>query len=355
MEKATTTFWAALTAALLLVIGSTNANAAAWRINNDVTKKAHFTSINEAMSSADVVAGDTLYLDPGCVNTSTHTINKQITLIGTGYASTGIQIATVGTLVITAAHVKVEGVYISGGLTLRADYITIERCKIKGRISNDSNSNSMYATFRQCRIYNYVEGQGTTHTATQGWTIENCIINSNNSEGTVWGLYNPTITNNIIWNESTSTSSSYYPSALRNISGGVIRNNILLNVKNTRAKTLWSVENSIVQHNVLSQDEATMASTYPDNTCLDMGYTDALPLLFTLDSETSQYRYRLKEDSPARGAGIDGEDCGVFAGSYPFVDNGYPQGIPVITSSAIGVRAVNGKVSVKQTVVIQND
>ena len=87
-----------------------------------------------------------------------------------------------------------------------------------------------------------------------------------------------------------------------------------------------------------------------------MGWSDAQSVLFTLDeSEAYLYRWHLKDDSPAKGAGVNGEDCGAFAGSYPLVNNGYPQGIPVITSSQVGVRAIDGKVSVKQTVVIQND
>lgn len=348
--KKTETF-KVLVATAFLALTATTVNATSWRIHNDVTKKAHFVGINEAMASADVQAGDTLYLDPGCLLSSDHTISKRVTLIGTGWASNAHQTAKVAKLIITAANVKVEGVSCTGNIILRANYITIERCAIGGYITNETYT-AQYATIRQCRCYNYIAGYGSTSANTLGWTIENCIINSNSSSGTVKSLYNPVITNNIIWNEYTGTSTNYTPSALCNITGGMIQNNILLNVKNIRAQTLWSVNNSTVQNNVLS----TQASSYPNNIVLDMGWSDAQSTLFTLDEKVAYlYRWHLKDDSPAKGAGVGGEDCGAFAGNYPLVNNGYPQGIPVITSSEVGVRAVDGKVSVKQTVVIQND
>ena len=352
MKKVKTTLLYAFATALLLG-GAAHAEVRSWRINSDTTKKPHFTDINAAMSSSDVVAGDTLYLDTGCVISTNQTLSKSVTLIGTGYASDAIQTAKVGIIHITATNVKIEGVYFTGTAYIQANYATIERCKIEGTTGLEAS----YATIRQCRCCDAISGKGSTSTVSQGCTIENCIISSSNNYGTVRALYYPTITNNIIWNASTSTINSYTQSVLSGIDGGVIRNNILLNVKNTRAKTLWtgSVVNSTVQNNVMSQDEETLASTYPDNTFLDKGYTEAMSELFTLDSDTSHNRYRLKDGSPAKGAGVDGTDCGVFAGNYPFVDKGYPLGIPVITKSEVGVRAVDGKVSVKQTVVIQND
>jgi hypothetical protein len=351
MEKGMTTLRAAFTAALLLVIGSTNANANSWRINNDVTKMAHFTSINAAMSSADVVAGDTLYLDPGCVCNG-QTINKSVTIIGTGWGSKAHNVANLtSTTTITAANTKLEGVYCKGIVALRANYITLERCKIEKWITN-STSTAQFATIRQCRIYDYIEGNGATSNNSIGWTIENNVISSGSSSGTVRDLYNCTIRNNYIYN--TYTGTSYTPSALKGISGGLITNNILLNAKTTKAQTLWSVTNSTVQGNVLSSNETMYADIYPDNVCLDLGYAEAETALVVKTGEDILY-YQLKADSPARGAGTVGEDCGPFAGNYPMVIYGRPYGIPYFEESQVGSRAVDGKVSMKQKVVIQND
>ena len=63
---------------ILLVLSflayATPSSAKSWRINNNVAKNPDFTDINAAMASADVVAGDTLYMDPGCSLTTEQTI-----------------------------------------------------------------------------------------------------------------------------------------------------------------------------------------------------------------------------------------------------------------------------------------
>ena len=340
-------------AALFLVFGATTANANSWRINNDSAKKPHFTDINAAMSSADVVDGDTLYLDPGCtISGTTQNVTKRVTIIGTGYASTAHTTAKLGSTFLKAANAKLEGVYCTATVYPAANHVTIERCKIDGNITNSGTS--QYVTVRQCQVNGYIGGAGTSSSNTIGWTIEGCIIRSNSGNGTIGDLYNPIIRNNYILNTSTSTSTSYSPSALRNITGGLIENNVLLNAKNTRAQTLWSVSNSTVQNNVMSCDETKYASTYPNNVCLDLGYTDAEPVVFTMAGEDMNI-YRLADDSPAKGAGVGGEDCGPFAGAMPFIVYGRPYGIPYFTETQVGTRAVDGKVSVKQKVTTQNN
>ena len=57
----TTLFVKAASVVALLLLSST-ANAKSWRIHNDTKYHPHFTDINAAMSSAEVQAGDTLYL-----------------------------------------------------------------------------------------------------------------------------------------------------------------------------------------------------------------------------------------------------------------------------------------------------
>lgn len=339
-------------AALLLVFGASTANANSWRINNDPAKKAHFTDINAAMSSADVVDGDTLYLDPGCtISGTTQNVTKRVTIIGTGYASTAHTTAKLGSTYLKAANAKLEGVYCTANVYLAANHVTIERCKIDGNITYSGTS--QYVTVRQCLIGDYIAGRGTTSNETLGWTIEGCIIRSGSSDGSVRSLYNPIIRNNYILNTSTSTSS--YPSALRIITGGLIENNVLLNVKNnTRAQTLCSVENSTVQRNVMSCDETKYAATYPDNICLDLGYAEAEPVVFAKTGEDMNI-FRLADDSPAKGAGVGGEDCGPFGGAMPFIVYGRPYGIPYFTETQVGTRAVDGKVSVKQKVTTQNN
>ena len=272
--------------------------------------------------------------------------------MGTGYASTVHTTAKVGSLTITAANVKVEGVYCTGTVNPRANYITLERCRIDGGVVLNSGYTAQYLTVRQCMVNERIDGLGSTSTNSMGWTIENCIIRASvSSNAPVMELYNPVIRNNYLRNSSTSTSSSY-SYVLKEISGGIIQNNILL--ANVKERVLLNVSNSTVQNNVMSCPSTTYASSYPDNVCLDMANGDAESKVFAKTGNDMNY-YRLADESPAKGAGIDGADCGPFAGAYPYAVYGYPYGMPYFTGSEIGVRAVDGKVSVKQTVVIQND
>lgn len=54
-------------AAIGLSLFSNNVDARSWRINSKPEAKANFLSIEKATSSSDVLNGDTLYLDPGCL------------------------------------------------------------------------------------------------------------------------------------------------------------------------------------------------------------------------------------------------------------------------------------------------
>ena len=139
---------AAMTA-ILFGLSLNTASAKSWRVNHDTTTGANFASINDAMSAKDtdgndlVVAGDTLYLDPGLITSATATINKRVTIIGTGYLRTSSphQFAKIShNLTITAEGTKVEGVYIHALLYLHAPNITIERCYIVGRITSTSEN-----------------------------------------------------------------------------------------------------------------------------------------------------------------------------------------------------------------------
>ena len=173
--KAKQIFKAALAAAVLTFVGAQTVSAKSWRVNNNSTKKANFVDINAAMASADVVAGDTLYLDPGSVLASAQTISKAVTVIGPGYfLQNGMVAATINNTVnITAEGTKLNGVYVNGGVNIQANNITLERCKINSRV---------------------VAYKGTRY----GLTVLQCFINNPNTANSIEGEFrNATIKNNI--------------------------------------------------------------------------------------------------------------------------------------------------------------
>jgi len=329
----------------LLFLAGGHADATSWRINNNANRKAHFTDINAAMSSSEVQAGDTLYLDPGCTLTSTQTVSKRVTIIGTGYflPDGTHQVATIsGALLFTAANAKIEGVTMTGDVHIRAQYVTIERCRATSYIELTTSVNAQYATIRQCYL-NRISGLGSTSTYSAYWTIENNIILRTSTSHSVERLNNPTIRNNyILYNH---TNSSYY--SVAEIQGGIITNNIIFN-KNTKNNVWANVTDAVITHNVTSSAEKT---NYPDNIYLDNNDETAV---FKMEGTYDQ-QYQLKDDSPANGYATDGGDCGPSGGVYPYVLNGLPAGYPYYSKANIAPRAKNGKINVSLNIKMQNE
>lgn len=331
----------------ITTLTATTVNARSWRINNDVTQKAHFVSINAAMSSSDVVEGDTLYLDPGAEISGDQNVTKQVTIIGTGFNSDELPYGMgkiAGTLYLKAANTKLIGIYTTYPFTISANNIAIERCRCSGIWS--SGNNCQYANIRNCYIYrsnnnNVILGRGSDSNYSAFWTIENCIINyaptSSYSHDCIQNLYNATISNNLIVNTSKSASSY----CLSDIGNSKIINNIILQTTNS-AQTINNVTLDQLNNNVLS------SNTRPEYNRCNVLKTDSV---YTGEVQ----EYVLTEDSPAKGYGQDGKDCGIFGGLYPFVKGGKPYGHPYFEEYSVSSHPENGKVNVSLKIKMQDE
>lgn len=342
---------AAFAAVVLTIVGAQTVSAKSWRVNNNSTKKANFVDINAAMASADVVAGDTLYLDPGSVLASEQTISKAVTVIGTGYfLQNGMVAATINNRVrIKAEGTKLNGVYVNGEVWIEANNITLERCKIN------------------CRVYAY---NGTRY----GLTVLQCFINNPNYENSIEGQFrNATIKNNIIISSYTYLS---YSTAIFNVHDSEIANNYLA-VNNTRynREVLYNVTNSQIYNNIIrhakdpnlifaNSGAANNNSIYNNViTAADSTYTNVKDIVYLGSADMSSVfapgisdaAYRLKEDSPAKGAGFGGVDCGPYAGATPYVESGLPLYHPYIKKAVVAGKSVNGVVDVELNIKMQNE
>ena len=329
-----------LVAAALLVGVATTANAKSWRVNSDVTKNADFTSLNAVINSSDVVAGDTVYLDPGCILIDKQTLglNKPLTIIGPGYmrADAPHQQAVIkGVVFVDNAGTKIEGVVLDNEINIRAQYVTIERCKTGNIKYYNSDLQAQYATIRQCYVLGRIIGYGATDARSANWTIENNIIIWSSNNYIIENLYSPTILNNYICAAFDGTNNLLY-----NISNATIQNNILIHTK-YKNYVFYNVLQSIITNNVLSCAEDTY-TTIGENYYLDS--TDE-KLVFAWEGVNDQ-RYQLKADSPAKGYGVNGVDCGPYGGETPYVISGLPSGIPYYTKANIGTKAKDGKINV---------
>ena len=329
-------------ASALVALTAMTASARSWRINNDVTKMANFTTINAAMSNSDVVAGDTLYLDPGCSITSDQTVSKRVTIIGTGYTGVTLphRMASIsGSLYLNAQGIKLQSISISGTVYLRNNYITIERCYISSSIQQyNSYYTCQYTTIRNCYVTR-LNGAGTTSTNSAFWTIENSIITGTNT--CISNLYNATIRNNLILNTSAYSGSSSSYRCLSRLTNCQIVNNIIIKTTGP-ANALYDVDATQLNNNVIS------SNTRPETNQANVTTTAAV---YTGNVQS----YVLTDDSPARGYGQDGTDCGIFGGLYPYVKGGLPYGHPYYESFVIHSMPVDGKINVSLKVKMQDE
>ncbi|MBR1933212.1 MAG: hypothetical protein IJ841_05955 [Prevotella sp.] len=334
------TLQAALAALMLACLGTT-AQASSWRINSDAAKKPHFADINAAMASEKVVAGDTLYLDPGTALTTEQNVTKQVTIIGCGYflGNAPHQAATISaTTNLKAAGIKVEAVDMVG-IVAFADDIVIERCKT-GSISRSGDA-VRNLTVRQCYVANgHIIGDYSKASCT-GWVVENCYVFCQQYLHVIEGLNSPIVRNNYIRLNYNNTT----PKPVAAVTNGVIINNIIINQYYPNVDYL-EVTNCTVSNNLLSAAEGTYS--YADTHC---GTTDE-QVFFQMQGQNDQ-RFRLADDSPARGAAIDGGDCGPTGGRYPYVCSGFPLGMPYFESSTVPSRPQDGLLRVTQKVVQQ--
>lgn len=329
------------------------AQAKTWRINNDPEAKADFLSINDAMASLDVYAGDVLYLDPGC-RLPLQTISKGVTIIGTGYNLTESEEAMVAGIHIKADNIKLTGVNVSGSIGWLNGYnnIAIERCKAQGISSYSSKCDGVKII--GCYITEGVSG-GTNKSPL---ILRNSII-----LGQVHNIANGIISNNtIIYNSYTNTGSSYHP--LYNINNSTITNNIIINttthttttdnvVTNWNYMTIYNTavtDYNTITNNVLSTDAEHTWADFPTNKFIAAKVEDIF-----VNEGNQEEKYQLKDGSAAIGYGTNGVDCGAFDGLYPYVLCGRPQFVPYIYDAQIPNTPADGKLNITLKIKSQNE
>ena len=320
-------------AAAVLLSGAMQARN--WRINNIPEAKADFPSITDATASADVKSGDVLYLDPGCHLTGDQRVSKGVTIIGTGFNLGGSEMeSSVQNIDIQCSDVVLTGVHIQNYLYASRDtYKNVEvvRCKI-GSVSASAPMlvASCYITTKvnlgsNARLYNNII-LGPVSMGEGGIMRNNAIVCSNNNNFV--GTTRCTIVDNIIIN-----TYDYYPE----------------NVNNTLYYTDPSYGNDI-KGNILSNDADHVYADHPSN-----AYVGATVAKVFVNEGLYDERYRLKEDSPAKGAGYGGNDCGPFAGLYPYVMSCRPKNIPYIYEAIVPNHPTDNKITVTVKAKNQNE
>ena len=304
-----------------IVFFTATAFATVWTVDNKSGGIADFTEIQAAHDAA--WAGDTIYVySSGSSIYKSATISKQLYIIGPGYFLTENSNTQADT---RAAFCKSflfnsgsEGSLLSGfeidvtaayyhDITIDADNIINKRnmCVHEGAdiwVKNDHSNIIITGNY-------FHHNKSTSYTTIEiGSNCNNIQINNNylNSEGS----------NNI--SAESSSSIEVWNNVL---SGGVeIHNSVFYN--NILMNGVFSGTNSPadINHNIGDADQ--FGTDYGNQATVSM------PTVFLLSGSTDG-QWQLKGGSPAIGAGLSGEDNGMFGGTTPYILSGLPA-IPTI-------------------------
>ena len=174
--------------------------ATVWRVNNTAAFNQFtgsppfevFSSITQAIGDPDVLPGDTLYIESSGTNYGAVSLNKRLTIIGTGYFlsnNTGLQhnqtSAIINSLTFAAGSSgsTITGLNVSGSggsavflANANLDSITITRCFIDGEISFQNQAGIVHN--RIIITKNFITSRITQPGGAPG-TITNLIFTNN--------------------------------------------------------------------------------------------------------------------------------------------------------------------------------
>ena len=282
-----------------------------------------YTTIQLAYNAAS--AGDTILISPASGAYTGVTISKELHMVGTGWAdpSSSITHTKISGFSFNAGAEgsSISGIEIIGGITVNSSDITIKRNKLDYLVVEPGCTNFVF-------IQNYMKVARTSRNTYQEGSLiyikanceillsNNVVVNtygSSNYEFAVFAEYptNIVASNNIISATDGAINlamfdGNYSPHSFYNnivLSGGV---NVSTNYSDNNHNIGIGTQFGTINNN---QENVNMLAAFVDYTNSD---------------------YHLAESSPAIGAGVDGTDCGIYGGEFPFVDNGRTW-LPMIT------------------------
>lgn len=283
-----------------------NASAESFRVNNQGFG-APFTQINAAIAAADI--GDTIYVEPSPTQYAGFTVNKGVVVIGVGYFLAENNIpgvtplaATTGSASISAANAKILGLFVNGSISIQAANVTIQRCRVTSGITFSTNAQN--ATVIQCFI-----GSVINATIGGGHLVSNNYIQVGFS-----GSAPTVVTQNTI--NGSGSNFSYAPG------NSTVSNNIYYN---------FNFSQPALPANTVFLNNVGTVTNLPNTNDNINGATQVNLFVGPNIVTPVDNALILAEGSPAAGAGVSGEDAGMFGGVAPYRLSGLPP-IPRITS-----------------------
>lgn len=341
-----------------MALCSTSAFATVWRVNNNSTSPStstDFTSLTTALNSSSVLAGDTLYVEASATSYGAITINKRVTIIGTGYfltdndttqaltSASRLNTVSVNSGGLGAVLTGLQLEEFTGGpvLTINADSVVVDRCYIRNTITSTNPGGVVLVGSNRSGVEIKRSVLLRDSNTNSGSSNPRVVVDISN------GCSNIVLDNNIIKNgpkNQVITSGDSWAIRMGATATAIIRNNVIngriqifnsifnnnIMVAGTAAfnPTMVSIQNNI--------GNSTQFGTTNGNQS-NVNMTDVFE--YGPGNENVDNHYVLKAGSPAIGAGVSGVDCGAFGGSQPYVLSGMPA-IPAIFEVTLGSNVV---------------
>jgi len=355
---------------LLFALTAMVANATTITVDNNAGSAAQYTDLQTAVDA--VQAGDTILVAGSVTSYGSITLKKKVILLGAGYAGLSSKMGQLVFQNLTSVDGSSDS-FVSGfqmsSISFTVEYtnrtsatyaslsgIIIERCIVSG-----INFHNNYAHFSNITVRNNAFNiTGFAALTSNNISTYSSILFSNNIiDGGYFG-------SRVVVSSSNGVE---FVSSYQSTSGVAIRNNIFVG-PSSRAFSLMigaTVENNIFYNrNLITEAEynsfdslayglnfnnnityltgqdLTLNSWYAvgaNNQSIDPQYEN-----FPIDGAafSTDHNYRLKTGSPAIGAGVNGEDLGIYGGAYPWPGDLviFPKGPRVIELKPVGSPSV---------------
>lgn len=315
----------------LLLISSCSffiSDANVLTVSNNPNSPGQYMNLQTAVDSA--LADDSIYVHGSATSYGSVTINKPLSLFGTGHNPNKANI-----LVSTLGNILFDSVAATTGAS-GTKIIGFKLNRITGYGGSGGTKNILIQR-------NYFSSGGTKITITgSGWIIQNNIfypssINVNNNANSIIrnnifsGAYLATsnqstvvVTNNIFFGTSPAT-------AFTTVSNALIANNIFSGSSPKGS----NISGNVFSNNITYQ---TSYDTIPFGTNTGSGnFVAQNPQFTNVISNAFNYSYdfSLLATSPGKNAGTDGTDVGIYGGPVPFIDMTGSPAIPQVKSVLI--------------------
>lgn len=294
------------------------------RVNNNPGFSVTYTTLQAAVDAAS--NGDTIYMEGSTTGYDGAIITKKVTIIGPGF--------------FLNENPKTQANRLGAEFISSITFDNGSEGSCMMGITFDFNVYLFINTSDITVIRNYlyrVDFQGTSN---------NIMLSQNYIENIIYGYFgtisNTIISNNIIMGDITTTDGSGPLVISNNVMGYIYGNDIKsynASIQNNifcseNAEALNNPGNNI-SNNIFAGD-GTDANGNLYNVNMTMVFAD---FNNTMGMSTDG-KWKLRDASPAAGAGVGGTDCGAFGGLAPYILSGIPN-LPHIYEASIQAAATS--------------